>query len=42
MLLSGAIASNSRRLDVKVGIFLILVGTALLLGEYVRAARDQD
>jgi hypothetical protein len=42
VLLSGAIASNSSQLDVNVGLFLILVGAAMLFVEYFRSFSSKD
>jgi hypothetical protein len=42
VLLSGAIASNSSQLNVNVGIFLILVGAAMLFVEYFRSFSSKD
>jgi hypothetical protein len=42
VLLSGAIASNSSQLNINVGIFLILVGAAMLFVEYFRSFSTKD
>jgi hypothetical protein len=42
VLLSGAIASTSSQLDVNVGLFLILVGAAMLFVEYFRSFGSKD